>query len=103
MATLPYVSISPHPVHPPSLTPFNPNITTETYTATLPATLPNGEYLIRIEQLGLHNPYPAGTPQFYLECAQVSVTNGGNGVPGPLVAIPGHVLGTEKSYTVNIY
>jgi hypothetical protein len=74
-----------------------------TYTATFPAGLPNGEYLLRTEQLGLHNPYPAALPQFYVGCTQVSVTGGGSGTPGPLVSIPGHVKGTEPGYTVNIY
>jgi hypothetical protein len=46
-----------------------------------------------MEQLAVHNPYPAGIPQFYIECAQLTVTNGGNGVPGPLVAIPGYITG----------
>ncbi len=74
-----------------------------TYTANIPAALPSGEYLLRIQQLGIHNPYPAGTPQFYIECAQVSITNGGSGTPGPLVSIPGFIDGTEPGYTVNIY
>ena len=73
------------------------------YTATFPAGLPNGEYLLRTEQLGLHNPYPAALPQFYIGCTQVSVTGGGSGTPGPLVSIPGYVKGTEPGYTVNIY
>ena len=75
----------------------------QVYTASLPASLPSGEYLLRIEQLGLHNPYPAALPQFYLSCAQISIANGGSGSPGPLVSIPGHVKGTESGYTVNIY
>jgi hypothetical protein len=75
----------------------------ETYTYNIPKNLPNGDYLLRIQQLGIHNPYPAGTPQFYIECAQVTVTNGGTGAPGPLVAIPGWITGTEPGYTVNIY
>lgn len=75
----------------------------QTYTASLPASLPAGEYLLRIEQLGLHNPYPAALPQFYLACAQISIASGGSGSPGPLVAIPGYVKGTEPGYTVNIY
>lgn len=35
------------------------------YTATVPAALANGEYLIRHELLALHQ---ANTPQFYPEC-----------------------------------
>lgn len=75
----------------------------ETYTYTIPPALPNGEYLLRIQQLGIHNPYPGGIPQFYLECAQISVTGGGSGTPGPLVSIPGAFKDTDPGYTVNIY
>ena len=75
----------------------------DTYSYHIPSNLPSGDYLLRFEQLGIHNPYPAGTPQFYIECAQVTVTNGGTGTPGPLVSIPGWVSGTEPGYVVNIY
>ncbi|CZS93026.1 uncharacterized protein RCO7_01296 [Rhynchosporium graminicola] len=72
-----------------------------TYTYRIPPATPNGEYLLRIEQLAIHN--PGSTPQFYVSCAQVSVSGGGNGQPGPLVSIPGYVKGTESGYTANIY
>jgi hypothetical protein len=75
----------------------------QTYTYSIPPNLPSGDYLLRIQQLGIHNPYPAGIPQFYIECAQITVTNGGSGTPGPLVSIPGFITGTEPGYTVNIY
>jgi hypothetical protein len=75
----------------------------QTYTSTFPAELPTGEYLLRIQQLAIHNPYPGGIPQFYIGCAQVSVTNGGTGSPSPLVSIPGFIDGTEPGYVVNIY
>lgn len=75
----------------------------QSYTYTIPSALPNGEYLLRIQQLGIHNPWPAGIPQFYLECAQISVTGGGSGTPSPLVEIPGFITDTDPGYTVNIY
>jgi len=75
----------------------------QSYTYTIPAALPNGDYLLRVQQLAIHNPWPAGIPQFYLECAQITVTGGGSGTPGPLVSIPGFIDGTEPGYTVNIY
>lgn len=86
-----------------SLGQFQANIPLDTYSYHIPTNLPNGDYLLRFEQLGIHNPYPAGTPQFYIECAQVTVINGGAGTPGPLVSIPGWVKGDEPGYTVNIY
>jgi hypothetical protein len=75
----------------------------DTYSYNIPKNLPNDEYLLRFEQLGIHNPYPAGTLQFYIECAQVTVINRGTGTLAPLVSIPGWVSGTEPGYTVNIY
>jgi hypothetical protein len=75
----------------------------ETYNYTIPLNLPNGDYLLRPQQLGIHNPYPAGIPQFYIECVQPTVTGGGTGTPGPLVSIPGYIDGTEPGYVVDIY
>lgn len=75
----------------------------QSYSYTIPPALPNGDYLLRVQQLGIHNPYPAGTPQFYISCAQITVTGGGSGTPGPLVSIPGFITGDEPGYTVNIY
>ena len=45
------------------------------------------QYLVRIEQIGLH---VAGAPQFYISCGQINVTNGGGGNP-PKVSIPGYI------------
>ncbi|EKD20293.1 fungal cellulose binding domain-containing protein [Drepanopeziza brunnea f. sp. 'multigermtubi' MB_m1] len=73
------------------------------YSYTVPTALPSGDYLLRIQQLAIHNPYPAGIPQFYVECAQVTVTGGGSGAPGPLESIPGFIKGDEPGYTANIY
>jgi hypothetical protein len=73
------------------------------YTYTIPPSLPSGDYLLRIQQLAIHNPWPAGIPQLYISCAQIKVTGGGSGTPGPLVSIPGFITGTEPGYTVNIY
>ncbi|KAF9017016.1 glycoside hydrolase family 61 protein [Hymenopellis radicata] len=62
---------------------------------TIPASVPNGEYLLRIEQIGLH---VAGAPQWYISCAQIAITGGGSANPSK-VSIPGYVPGL----TVNIY
>jgi len=75
----------------------------ESYQATIPASVPNGDYLLRIQQLAIHNPWPAGIPQFYISCAQVTITGGGSGTPSPVVSIPGFITDTDPGYTVNIY
>ncbi|KAF8999083.1 hypothetical protein BDQ17DRAFT_1400751 [Cyathus striatus] len=54
---------------------------------TIPKTTPCGEYPARIEQIGL---YITGTPEFFVSCAQIKVTNGGNGNP-PKISIPGYI------------
>ncbi|KAK4126627.1 lytic polysaccharide monooxygenase [Parathielavia appendiculata] len=71
------------------------------YTYNIPRCIPDGEYLLRIQQLGLHN--PGAPPQFYISCAQVKVTNGGSTTPSPTAQIPGFVKSTDPGYTVNIY
>ncbi|KAL9113716.1 MAG: hypothetical protein Q9227_002161 [Pyrenula ochraceoflavens] len=75
----------------------------QSYSVTIPKSVPNGDYLLRIQQLAIHNPYPAGIPQFYISCAQITVTGGGSGTPSPTAKIPGFITGTEPGYTVNIY
>lgn len=71
------------------------------YTSNIPRCIPDGEYLLRIQQLGLHN--PGAPPQFYISCAQVKVTNGGSTNPSPTALIPGAFKSTDPGYNVNIY
>ena len=73
----------------------------ETYTFNVPSCIPAGEYLIRIQQLAIHN--PGGVPQFYIGCAQVAITGGGSKDLGPKVAIPGAFKASDPGYTANIY
>ncbi|KAI5784735.1 glycoside hydrolase family 61 protein-like protein [Geopyxis carbonaria] len=73
----------------------------DSYAATIPESVPSGEYLLRIEQIALHN--PGAAPQFYISCAQITVTGGGSGTPEPTFEIPGHVKEDDPGITVNIY
>ncbi|KAF9526237.1 cellulose-growth-specific protein [Crepidotus variabilis] len=66
---------------------------------TIPANTPPGEYLARIEQVGLH---VAGAPQWYVSCAQIKITGSGSGNP-PKVSIPGYASANDPGLTVNIY
>ncbi|KAJ3527082.1 hypothetical protein NMY22_g9916 [Coprinellus aureogranulatus] len=70
---------------------------------TLPQSLPSGQYLVRIENVALHSAQGQGGAQWYISCAQIEVTNGGNGNPSPLVSIPGVYTGTEPGIMLNIY
>lgn len=74
----------------------------QSYDVTIPSCIPAGDYLLRAQQLAIHNPYPAGIPQFYISCAQVAITGGGSKTAST-VAIPGAFKDTDPGYTVNIY
>ncbi|KAI0082479.1 hypothetical protein K474DRAFT_518486 [Panus rudis PR-1116 ss-1] len=68
----------------------------------IPASLPPGQYLLRAEIIALHvaQSYPGA--QFYIGCAQVNISGGGNANP-PKIAIPGAYKPTDPGITVNIY
>jgi len=80
--------------------PTYPATAMSSVTFTIPKNVPTGEYLVRIEHIAIH---VADAPQFYIACAQIAVKNGGNGTPGPLVAIPGVYKGTEPGIRINPY
>ncbi|MCJ1313281.1 hypothetical protein MMC25_006958 [Agyrium rufum] len=75
------------------------------YDVTIPACLASGDYLVKIQSLAIHNPYPSGLPQIYTECAQITLTGGGSSIPAPTVLIPSnaYMSNTDPGYTVNIY
>lgn len=70
------------------------------FTFTVPKNTPSGDYLVRIEHIALHN---TGKPQIYVACGQVTVTGGGNGTPGPLVAFPGVYSANDPGVVFNLY
>jgi hypothetical protein len=39
----------------------------------IPKSLPSGEYLLRVEHIGLHSAGSSGGAQFYISCAQIKV------------------------------
>jgi len=41
-------------------------------------------------------------PQFYVSCAQLNVTGGGNTTPSPTAKIPGAFKATDPGYTANV-
>ncbi|KAF2740464.1 hypothetical protein EJ04DRAFT_600752 [Polyplosphaeria fusca] len=69
---------------------------------TIPKDLPDGEYLIRPEHIGLHEAH-VSQAEFYYACAQVKVTGGGSGRPGPMIRFPGGYRSTDSSFNFNIY
>ncbi|PSN69847.1 hypothetical protein BS50DRAFT_488818 [Corynespora cassiicola Philippines] len=72
-------------------------------TVPIPKSLPSGEYLFRVEHIALHSASSVGGAQFYISCAQLKVTDGGNGSPSPLVAFPGAYDPNDAGIKLNIY
>lgn len=70
---------------------------------TIPAATPSGDYLARIEHIGLHAASQANGAQFYLSCGQITVTGGGSGTPSPLVSFPGAYSATDPGILIQIY
>lgn len=73
------------------------------FTFALPSTLAAGDYLMRAEHTALHAAEAVGGAQFYIGCAQLTVTGSGAGVPSPTVSIPGVYTGDEAGLVINIY
>lgn len=71
------------------------------YDAVIPAALADGDYLIRHELLALHQ---SNNPQFYPECAQLTVTGGGGATPEGdyLVKFPGGYSMSDPGVTIDI-
>ncbi|EGS22278.1 uncharacterized protein CTHT_0017990 [Thermochaetoides thermophila DSM 1495] len=71
---------------------------------TIPRCLQNGEYLLRAEHIGLHSASSPGGAQFYISCAQISVSGGsGTWNPKNLVSFPGVYTATHPGIQINIY
>ncbi|TVY82993.1 Cellulose-growth-specific protein [Lachnellula suecica] len=72
------------------------------WTSTIPSSLKPGNYLIRHETIAMHT---AGQPQWYPECAQLTVTGSGTGVPAAslLAAIPGVYSLSDPAMSVDVY
>ena len=73
------------------------------YEFNIPAAVPSGTYLVRIEHIGVHNAANYGGAQFFVACGQVEVVSGGSGQPGPLVAFPGAYSNDDPGIYFNNY
>ncbi|WPJ65959.1 hypothetical protein SMAC4_03565 [Sordaria macrospora] len=70
----------------------------------IPQCLQNGDYLLRAEHVGLHSASSAGGAQFYVSCAQISVSGGsGSFSPRNQVSFPGAYQATDPGLMINIY
>jgi lytic cellulose monooxygenase (C1-hydroxylating) len=75
------------------------------YYFTMPSCIAPGDYLLRVEIIALHNAYNVGGAQFYMECAQITVTGSdGTGTGSEtLVSFPGAYSSTDPGIYLNIY
>jgi len=80
----------------------NKTDTYQTVNATIPTSVPDGEYLLRVEHIALHMAMQANKAQFYLACSQIQITGGGKGTPGPLVSLPGAYKSSDPGILVNL-
>jgi hypothetical protein len=67
---------------------------------TIPQRIPPGEYLVRVEHIGIHESH-VNKAQFYMECAQFKIEGSGGGTPGPLVKIPGLYKANDAGIAYN--
>ncbi|KAI9685896.1 MAG: hypothetical protein M1822_004174 [Bathelium mastoideum] len=72
------------------------------WTSTIPANLKAGNYLIRHETIALHT---SNAPQWYPECATLTITGSGTGVPASsyLAAIPGVYKMSDPEIDIDVY
>ncbi|KAM0321658.1 hypothetical protein ACHAQA_010014, partial [Verticillium albo-atrum] len=73
------------------------------FTFTLPKETPSGQYLVRIEHIGVHGAGEFGGAEFYYNCAQIEVGSDSTAQPGPLVKIPGLYAGHEDGIVFYMY
>lgn len=73
------------------------------FTFTIPKSLPSGDYLLRAENIAIHAASTTGGAQFYISCAQITVTGGGFGTPGPTISLPGGYKASDPGILINIY
>ncbi|KAJ5505280.1 Glycoside hydrolase family 61 [Penicillium expansum] len=76
---------------------------TANFTFTLPKEVPAGQYLVRIEHIGLHGAGEWGNAEFFFNCAQIEVESDSTATPGPVVQIPGVYDGNEPGILFYMY
>ncbi|KEZ42487.1 hypothetical protein SAPIO_CDS5697 [Scedosporium apiospermum] len=72
------------------------------FPVTIPACIAPGDYLLRAEHIGLHAAQSPGGAQFYISCAQLTITGGGSTDPPNKVAFPGAYKASDPGIQINI-
>jgi hypothetical protein len=69
------------------------------YSFQIPKCIPSGQYLLRAEVIALHGASNYPGAQLYMECAQLSISGGGNTNP-PTVSFPGAYKPTDPGIKI---
>ncbi len=72
------------------------------FSVPIPKCIQSGNYLLRAEHIALHVAQSSGGAQFYISCAQLSVTGGGSTNPPNKVAFPGAYKASDPGILINI-
>ncbi|KAK1761514.1 glycosyl hydrolase family 61-domain-containing protein [Echria macrotheca] len=72
------------------------------FPVTIPRCIKAGNYLLRVEHIGLHAASTSGGAQFYISCAQLKVTGGGSTEPSEKVSFPGAYKASDPGILINI-
>ncbi|KAK4183946.1 glycoside hydrolase [Podospora australis] len=72
------------------------------FPVTIPRCIRSGYYLLRAEHIALHSASSPGGAQFYISCAQIGVTGGGNTEPPNKVSFPGAYSASDPGIQINI-
>ena len=81
-----------------------PNFEKNFFNVTIPPCVEDGEYLLRVEHLALHNAAAVGEAQWYMACVQLKITGGtGTAKPPSLLAFPGSYDEKDPGILVTIY
>jgi hypothetical protein len=73
------------------------------FTFQLPNEIPAGQYLVRIEHIGVHGAGEWGGAEIFFNCAQIEVESDSTATPYPLVKIPGVYDGYEPGILFYMY
>ncbi|KAI1850349.1 hypothetical protein JX265_002247 [Neoarthrinium moseri] len=69
---------------------------------TIPSCVAPGDYLLRVEHIGLHSAGDKGGAQFYIGCAQLTVTGSGSKTFSG-VSFPGAYSASDPGILINLY
>jgi Auxiliary Activity family 9 (formerly GH61) len=80
----------------------NVTIGKSSFPVKIPSCIRSGYYLLRAEHIALHSASTTGGAQFYVSCAQLGITGGGNSEPPNKVAFPGAYDPNHPGIKINI-